>query len=177
MSWDARWKVLADAITDLRRIGESIPPNIIRDLRSAKTMMEIIKADRPRPEHISRLEECLGSVESYILSAAESRLGSSYVNASLRKLYEVEKTHVHAEIETQTGFHPGLPREKKWLRIQASDEIPIETIRNIADEIGLESRIQEDGYVLIFGEEKKVKAFIKKMTEISRAVRRSSPTA
>ncbi|MBS7654372.1 DUF2096 family protein [Candidatus Bathyarchaeota archaeon] len=175
MSWDTRWRALADAITDLRRSGESIPPSIIRDLRSAKTMMEIIKADRSRPEHISRLEECLGSVESYVLSTAESRLGSSYVNALIRKLHEVERIRVQAEMETQAGFHPGLPREMKWVRIQASDEIPVETIRNIAEKIGLKSMIQEDRYVLIFGEKEKIKAFIKRMAEISRAIRGSSP--
>jgi hypothetical protein len=164
---------LADAITDLRRSGEIVPSNIIEDLRSAKTMMEIIKVNRPRSEHVSRLEECLSNVESYVLSAAEIRLGASYVNALLRKLYEAERTRAQAEAETQASFHPGLPKEKKWIRVQSSDEIPVETIKNIADEIGLESRVQEDRYVLIFGEEEKVKAFIKKMTEISRAIRRS----
>lgn len=177
MSWDARWRVLADAITDLRRSGKSIPPNIIRDLRSAKTMMEIIKADRFRQEHISRLEEYLGSVESYVLSTAESRLGSGYVNALLRKLCEAERIRVQAEMETHAGFHPGLPKEKRWVRIQASDEVPVETIRNVADETGLEFKIQEDKYVLIFGEEEKIKLFIKRMAEISRTIRRSNPAA
>jgi hypothetical protein len=172
MSWEARWKVLADAITDLRRSGESVPPNVIRDLRSAKTMMEIIKVDRARSEHVSRLEECLSNVESYVLSAAEIRLGASYVDALLRKLYEAEKIRAQAEAETQAGFHPGIPKEKKWMRIQSSDEIPVEMIRKIADEIGLESKVQEERYVLIFGEEEKIKAFIKRMAEISRAVRK-----
>ena len=163
MSWNIRWRVLADAVTDLRKSGEKIPANIVRDLRSAKTLIAIIETDKQRPEYISRLEECLSNVEAYVLPAFERKFGRERVESLLRGLSEIERRCVEAELETQARFHPGFPREKKWIRIQASDEIPLKVIKEIADKIGLEIKVQEDGYVLVCGKEEKVKTFIKRM--------------
>ena len=46
MDWEARWEKLANVITDLRRKGEVVPFHVINDLRSAKTILEILKIDR-----------------------------------------------------------------------------------------------------------------------------------
>lgn len=163
MSWDARWKVLADAVTDLYKSGENVPAIIIRDLRSAKTLIAIIKVDEQRLQYISRLEECLGNVEAYVLSVYGRKFGKERVESLLRDLYEIERRCIEYESEAQTRFHPGFPREKNWIRIQVSDEVPLEVIRGIADEIDLEIDVQENGRVLVYGKEEKVKAFIKKI--------------
>ena len=55
----------------------------------------------------------------------------------------------------------GLPRGKHWIRIQASDEIPMETVSRLADEDDLSSEIQ-NGYLLVHGEKEKIKAFVKR---------------
>ncbi|MEM2643284.1 MAG: DUF2096 family protein [Candidatus Bathyarchaeia archaeon] len=161
MGWEARWRILANVITELRRSGESIPYNVINDLRLAKTMIEIVRADMLRPENISRLEEYLSNVESYVLSAAKVRFGDKYVEDVLRRLCELEASGM--EPEFQVRFHPGLPRGERWVRVQLSDETPLDLIRRVAEEFGLKCRVEEDGYALVYGDEEAVRGFIKRM--------------
>ena len=54
MSYEENWKVLADLLTELRKKGEKIPTHIMNDLRSAKTMIQILKAD---PTHMKYIYE------------------------------------------------------------------------------------------------------------------------
>lgn len=170
MDWEKRWKILADVITDLRGSGEDVPPNITSDLRSAKTMIEIIKADRSRPENISRLEEYLSSVEAYVLSAAKDKFGEKYVNDVLRRICEVEVEEAYQE--SQMRFRPGLPKEEKWIRVQITDEAPLEVIRSIADECSLKCRVEEDGYVLVYGGDEEIKCFVRRMAGVIRESKR-----
>ncbi|MBS7625072.1 MAG: DUF2096 family protein [Candidatus Bathyarchaeia archaeon] len=163
MSWERRWRVLSDVITDLFRAGEMIPPNIINDLRSAKVILEILKIDRERPENVSRIEECLSNVEAYVLSAAEKRFGEKYVEGVLRQLCMPGAEEV--EGGERVGFRPGLPREERWVRVKITDETPLEIIRGLADESGLKIRVECDGYVLVYGGEKELKDFIRRMAE------------
>lgn len=168
MSWEARWKILADVITDLLGHGKYIPPNVINDLRSAKVMLEVVKADRSRSENIARLEEYLSDVESYVLSAARDAFGENYVNNVLSRLCVLEAEEL--EVEASVRFQPGLPRGKKWVRIQVTDEIPLDFIKRVADGLGLNVRV-DDGYALIFGGDKDIKDFIKKVSEKMRESR------
>lgn len=169
MGWERRWRILADVITDLRRSGGDVPLSVINDLRSAKTMIEIVKADRSRPENISRLEEYLSNVEAYVLSAAKERFGENYVNDVLRRICEVE--FEETAVEPQVRFRPGLPREERWIRVQVADDVPLEVIREIAGECGLKCRVEEDGYVLVYGGDEGVKSFVKRMAEVVRETR------
>ena len=166
MDWERRWRILADVITDLRRSGWDVPPSVINDLRSAKTMIEIVKADRSRSENISRLEEYLSSVEAYVLSAAKERFGEKYVNEILRRICEVE--FEEAVVEPQVRFRPGLPREERWIRVQVTDDVPLEVIKKIVGECGLKCRVEEDGYVLVYGGDEGIKSFVRKMAEVFR---------
>lgn len=172
MDWEARWRILANVITELRRSGESIPYNVINDLRLAKTMIEIVGADMLRPENISRLEEYLSNVESYALSAAKVRFGDKYVEDVLRRLCELKASSI--EPEFQVRFHPELPKGKRWIRVQLSDETPLDLIRRVAEEFGLKCRVEEDGYALVYGGEEAVRGFIKRMASEIRERKRGS---
>lgn len=163
MSWEARWKILSDVIADLCRRGERIPQNIINDLRSAKVMLEVVKADRVRSENVARLEGYLSNVESYALSVAKNVFGEDYVNEILRKICELEIEGFMPEEPIR--FRPGLPREEKWVRIRLMERTPLELIREIAGELNLKLRIEENGHVLVYGAEENVKAFIKRVSE------------
>jgi hypothetical protein len=43
MSYEEKWKVLADLLAELQEKGETIPADVINDLRSAKTMIQVLK--------------------------------------------------------------------------------------------------------------------------------------
>ncbi|MEM2342010.1 MAG: DUF2096 family protein [Candidatus Bathyarchaeia archaeon] len=172
MNWEARWRILSDVITDLRGGGEIVPPKIINDLRSAKVMLEIIKVNSSHPENISRLEECLSNVETYVLSVAKSKFGEEYVNNILRRLCELEVER--AEFEIQVRFHPNLPRGEKWVRIQPTGAVTFKDIEESAKRFGLKFRVERDGYVLVYGEDEKLKSFVKRLAEIFRGLKRGN---
>jgi len=171
MGYEEVWKVLADLLTELRSKDEAIPPEIMEDLRSAKTMMQILKAGPTRTENLSRIEMYLENVESYLVFLAQDKLGPEYVEQWMQKLAKARRG-VSEEIRVPPRFVPGLPRDKHWVRIQVSEDTPREDIERLAEERGLSYRMQENGYLLVYGDKEGIKSFVKKMAEKFRGARK-----
>jgi len=165
MSYDERWKVLADLFTELRKKGEKIPTDVMNDLRSAKTMIQILKADSTHIENIPRVETYLGNVESYLIFAAQENFGSEFVERWMRKLEEARRAvKVQGKAEAPR-FVPGLPKGKHWVRVQISEDTSREDIQRIANENKLSCKMQKNGYMLVYGNSESIKTFVKKMAE------------
>jgi hypothetical protein len=160
MGYSAAWKVLEQMITDFRKRGLTVPVDIISDLRSAKTLINVLKADPSRIETSEKIEIYLRIVESYLVSEGQKTFGADYVDEWLKHLNEESKRVF--ETEEKTRFIPGLPREQKWIRIKPLHELPIEKIKELADELSLSCDIQNDGCLLVYGEDERVKGFVKK---------------
>jgi hypothetical protein len=67
--------------------------------------------------------------------------------------------------EEETRFIPGLPREQKWIRVKPSSELPMEKLKSLAEESNLSCELQSDGCLLVYGEDKRLKEFVKKMAK------------
>jgi len=165
MGYEEVWKVLADLITDLRKRGEKIPANVMNDLRSAKTMIQILKADPTHIENLPRIETYLGDVESYLIFLAQNKFGSDYVEQWMEKL-ERARREIHEEGKVASRFVPGLPRGERWVRIQISQDAPQKDIETLAEENNLSYKTQEDGYMLVYGDVERIKAFVAQMKKI-----------
>ncbi|MCW4020485.1 MAG: DUF2096 family protein [Candidatus Bathyarchaeota archaeon] len=163
---------MADLLAELRRTGETVPAKVMRDIRAAKTMIEILKVNQSRSENLLRIEEYLNNVESYLVPAAKSRFGTEYVEEWMNKIVEAQKSVQAWEPKPPKRFPVGIPRDKRWVRIEPSEEIPIEKIKHLSKELGLKNKTQEDGYVLVYGEEDKVKEFVKKTAKIFHKTRK-----
>jgi len=171
MGYEAVWKALADLITELRKKDETIPADIMNDLRSAKTMIQVLKADPTHIENIPRIEAYLESVEFYAVFAAQEKFGVDYVEQWTRKLDEARRA-VGEEKETAPKFVPGLPRGKRWIRVQVSEQTPREEIEPLAKENKLSCKMQKNGYILVYGSNENIKGFVKKIAEKLRASRK-----
>lgn len=171
MGYEEVWKVLADLVTELRRRDEAIPPEIMEDLRSAKTMIQILKADPARTETLTRIETYLEKVESRLFHIAQEKIGPEHAEQWMQKLAKARRK-IHEEVTLPPRFVPGLPRDKHWVRIHVSEDTPREDIEKLAEERGLSYRMQENGYLLVYGDEKGIKSFIKKMAEKFRGARK-----
>jgi hypothetical protein len=161
------WKTLDSLIAEFRKRGKPAPPNIIEDLRSAKTMMQVLKADPKHAENIPTIEMYLGNVESYLIFEAHQKFGAQFAEDWMQKLRDARKSS-DAEgepLESSSKFVPGVPRDQKWLRVQVSDEMPENEIKKLAAECGLSTRMQPDGYVLVLGDDSSIKLFIQKTSE------------
>ncbi|KPV64295.1 MAG: hypothetical protein AOA66_0255 [Candidatus Bathyarchaeota archaeon BA2] len=173
MSYNERWKVLADLLTELRKRGEKIPPDVMNDLRSAKTMIEILKADPTHIENIPKLEAYMGNVESYLIFAAQKKFGLEFVEQWMKKLEEARRAvKVEGKAEAPPRFVPGLPKGKRWVRVQISEDTSQEDIERIARENKLLCKMQKNGYMLVYGSSESIKTFVKKMAEKFRGARK-----
>jgi len=169
MGYGEIWETLDELIIEFRKRGETIPPNVMEDLRAAKTMIQVLKADPTRTENIPSIEMYLGNVESYLIFNAHQKFGAEFEERWMEKLREARKTIRIGEEEKAwepaSKFVPGLPRNQKWLRVQVSNETPENKIKKLAAEFGLSTRTQTDGYMLIYGDDEKLKLFVQKIGE------------
>jgi hypothetical protein len=65
--------------------------------------------------------------------------------------------------EGEKRFIPGLPREQKWICVKPSPELPMEKLKALAEQSNLSHSVQEDGFLLVYGEDQCLKDFVKKM--------------
>jgi len=160
MGYLAIWKVLEEMITDFRKKGITVPSNVIDDLKYARTLINVLKADPSRLEITQKIEKCLNNVESYLISEGQ-QFGDKYVEEWVKKLEEASRRI--DENEYVSRFVPGLPREQRWVRVKPSGEMPLDALKSLAKELNLSHEMQSDGYLLVYGEEEQVKEFVKKM--------------
>jgi len=170
MGREEAWMVLADLLRELRERGETISSDIMNNLRSAKTMIQILKADPTHIENIQRIETYLENVEFQLVSAAQERFGTEYVERWMKKLEQARR--VTEEKETAPRFVLGVPRGKHWLRVHVSEETPQRDTERLAEENGLTCKMQEDGYVLVYGKNENIKSFLRKLAEKFRSARK-----
>jgi len=170
MSYEEKWKVLADLLAELQERGEKIPADVINDLRSAKTMIQVLKADPTHIENISRIDTYLRNVESYAIFTTE-KWGTEIVEEWLKKLEEPKRMKNKQKKEAASRFVPGVPRDKNWVRIQISEDIPREDIKKLVEENGLSYKMQKNGYMLVYGNGENIKSLVKKLAEQFRGTR------
>ncbi|MDH7564604.1 MAG: DUF2096 family protein [Candidatus Bathyarchaeota archaeon] len=161
MEYLAVWKILDQAIADFRKKGTAIPEKVMNDLKSARTLMNILKADPCREETAIKIEIYLANVESFLVSEGQKRFGSDYADSLLKRVNDAsKKPHID---EKEKRFIPGLPRGHNWVRIMPTAELTAERIKTAADYMQLSCKTQEDGHLLVYGKNELVKEFVKKM--------------
>jgi hypothetical protein len=170
VSYEEKWKVLADLLIELQERGEKIPADVMNDLRSAKTMIQVLRADPTHIESLSRIDTYMRCVESYSIFTAE-KYGTELVEEWLKKLKETKEVR-GKEKKIASRFISGVPRDKNWVRIEISKDTPPEEIKKLADESDVSYRMQENGYIFVYGNEEDIKSFMKKMTERFRGTKK-----
>lgn len=166
-NYEAVWRVLADLVTEFRKMGETVPSHVVNDLRSAKTTMQILKVDEDNPDHLLRIEEFLANVESYVICWAQKRFEARTFDGWMDRL-ESARREVHKIMQPRSNFVPGTPRDKHWIRVKASNDVPLKRIKSVAQEVGLEHKIHKSEYLIVYGEKGKIRSFIKRMAELHR---------
>jgi len=158
MGYLAVWKVQEKMIAELRKAGVAIPDGIMSDLRTARSLISIPQTDQP-----SVIEVYLTNVESFIITQSEKHLGAKLANEWLNKLGHTGKTA--DKPEDITRFIPGIPRGKKWMRIKPTEELPAEALKYMVNGLELSYRVQHDGYLLVYGENKPLKNLVRLMAQ------------
>jgi hypothetical protein len=164
MDYSAAWKVLEEIVVDFRKKGTVIPAKIMSDLKSAKTLINVLEADSSYADTSQKIEEYLLSVESYLISEGERMFGTEYIQERLKRLDDASRT-VLKEKERRTKFVTGVPREHEWVRVKPSSELPIEKLKALAKVSKLSCDIQSNGRLVVHGRAEYVREFIEKMAK------------
>jgi hypothetical protein len=160
MGYLAVWKVLEEMVTDFKKKGITVPAEIIGDLKTAKTIIKILKADPSRGENLQKIEEYLGNVESYLVSEGQRRFGQAYVDEWLGRTDQAGQKMVDEEEEEPKSILR-MPRGQKWIRLTPSKELPLAKLKTLANESNLSYNVQTDGCLLVFGPDTFLKDFVK----------------
>jgi hypothetical protein len=166
MGYNEVWKVLDELIAEFRKRSKATPSEVMEDLRAAKTLIQILKADQKRTENVPSIEAYLGNVESHLMFEAQKEFGQVFTEEWMKKIQKAREAKAENEKPSSSSkFVAGLPRGQKWVRVQVTKDTPEKEIRQLAEETGLSSRSQDDGFMLVYGEGEKLKLFLKKSSE------------
>jgi len=148
---------------ELKKKGVAIPSNIIDELRSAKLMIKISESAGGKGDTARKADEYLGNVESYLVNEAQTIFGSEMVEVWLRRLEnpagQANETRVR-----ENKFITNVPRDQKWVRVEPISNLPSEKIQQIAKETNLSINFQKDGRLVVYGQPKDIKEFLKEIT-------------
>jgi hypothetical protein len=158
----ATWKLLEDMLIELKKKGGSIPSDIMEDLRAAKSMINL-SCMQGGGDAIQKTEEYTATVEAYLVNEAQKIFGSETADQWLKRL-EDANAEVSDEIKTENNFVTGVPRDQKWVRVEPIEKLPTERILQLAKERKLQIKSQNDGRLLVYGQNEDIKMFLKKMT-------------
>ena len=162
MNYEYIWPVLEALMVDLRQKGMIIPQDIADDLKSARTLLTIYKAQPATANVESELALYLEKIEPILLSLAESEIGEEYADVWQKKIGDA-RTQTGEKSALTSRFIPGIPKGEHWLRIKTSDMISDGEINILLGKLNLTSKPQNDGYLLIYGNQENVITFIKEV--------------
>ena len=162
LSYEDKWKTLADLLMEIQKMGEKIPSSVMNDLRSAKTIIQVLKRDPTHMESLTRAEVYLKNVEAYAVSVAEKK-GPEMVQDWLTRINQPESAECKKSKEVAGS--PRVSKDKKWIRIKQTEELTLEKVLKPAENFGVSVKIEENGDVLVFGDEKDLKSFVKNIAK------------
>ena len=162
LSYEDKWRTLADLLMQIQKMGEKIPPTVMNDLRSAKTIIQVLKQDSTHAESLARAEVYLKNVEAFAVSVAEKK-GPELVQDWLTRINQPETSE--CEKSKQPSASLRVSRDKKWLRIKQTDELTLEKVQKFSETVGVSIEVEENGDFLVQGNEDDVKSFVKTLAK------------
>ena len=158
------WKVFEEMIIDLRGKGILIPSETMTELQSAKTLIHVLEADTSQADITQEIDKCLFNMESYIMSKGQMVFGPEYVEKWFARLDQAKEVPKETKKEPKSlpNVPRALPRGAKWIRINPST-LPIDESKKFADELHLSYIVQDEGFLLVQGEDAQLRELIRKM--------------
>lgn len=168
MGYLAVWKVLEEIIVEFRKKGITIPQNIMNDLKSAKVLISLLKVNKSDGETAAKIDRYIENVEAYLITAAQKTFSPEHLDNWLKRLEKATfETGDTCEINESDTFISGVPRDQKWIRIKPLDTVPLEKMKQLAAELNLSCRAQDDERLLVYGKTEHIQEFIKKITALT----------
>jgi hypothetical protein len=165
MNYEYVWKVLEQLLLDLRRQGVTVPGELVDDLKSAQTYINIAKTDPTALEIVTEIELYLEKVESNLIYLAETDISPAYATESLKRISDARMQGLRQPVPPKSQYVAGVPREDHWVRLRTTDLISDEELTPLLNQFPVTVKPQDNGYLLIHGTQADVKAFLKAVTQ------------
>ena len=158
------WRVLDELVNVIKGRSRNVPKDVISELRSVKALINMFILDKTKLETLTKIEAHLGNIEQTLLYIAESDVDRDLADTYLKKILEARGKET-IEQKTPSRFIPAIPRDQHWIRVRIDEDINKSEVETLADELELSLKEQDEEYVIIYGDEKKIKNLIQKMAE------------
>ena len=158
-------KTLDELMLELIKNGMAIPSHVADDLKSGRSLTSIEQRQDCDVGIANKINTILERVEMNLLSLAESGVGAEYADEWQKRIagaYCVEP--VKAPPASKMVF--GVPKGKHWVRVQKTELEAVKELDALIGEYTLTALMQEDGYMLVYGEKEDVCAFLKAIRQI-----------
>lgn len=165
MNYEHVWNVLENLILELRNKGVTIPQELVNDLKSAQTFIKIYRTEPTALEIATEIAMYLDKLESNLVYLAESDVGEKYAKECMDRIFKARMKGLREKTIVKSRFVSGVPKGDHWIRIESSDLINREELNTLIEKFNLSSQLQENGFLLVHGNEKNVKALIKEISE------------
>ncbi len=168
MGYSETWKILEEIIIAFRKQGSPVPESVMNDLKSAKTLIQLLETGEDRGEFGPKIEQYLSSVEANLVTEAQEIFPSEEIDGWLRRLegsscdvcYQVKQVR-----QKEERFVSGVPRDQKWIRVNPIVSLPREKIEELALNSGLSVKAEKDGHLVVCGSDESIRDFVGKMTK------------
>ncbi|MCL1966014.1 MAG: DUF2096 family protein [Candidatus Bathyarchaeota archaeon] len=158
------WKTLEDLLIELRKKDVQIPANILEDLRTARSLIELSYSNGASEETVTKTEVYLTNVEAYLVDQAQRVFEPATVTAWFKRLQEGNMQVVKEEtILPKSRFVSDVPCDRQWIRIETDSKLSEECVLKLATEWHLTVNKQDDGRLIVHGQLDDVKAFVKQI--------------
>ncbi|MDR0460221.1 MAG: DUF2096 family protein [Nitrososphaerota archaeon] len=163
----AVWRTLEDLLIALRKKGIQISPEILKDLRAARSMIDLICSENFNEQTVIKAETYTATVEAYLISNAQKVFESTEVDEWLRRLKDASLQQISTKENPANvvadRFVLGVSRDKKWVRIKTDNIISEEYVLKLAEKWHLTVNKQTDERLMVYGQLNDVKAFVKQI--------------
>lgn len=168
MSHEAKSRILEEIVIELRKKSLEIPANILSDLKSARTLMNIRGVDsKGIGETEPQIDQYLATVEAYLITEAEKKFAPEKVEKWITTLdlASCESCVTIVKKKEEIRMIPGIPRDKKWIRVEPIEGWPMEKLEQMVTKAKLNSRRDDDGHLIVFGSDEAIKGFVKRISK------------
>ena len=147
----------------MRSKGKEMRPEVVEDLKSAKTLMTIQRVD-PSSPITGDVEDYLGSVEAALWTCAENAFEKEYSDYWLQRIQEAKAKGIQETVRTRVGLVTGIPKDKQWIRVRVTELIDMAELKSMTSSLGLSFREEANDTAIVFGQPESVKAFLRVLT-------------
>jgi len=161
------WMVLVELLTDLRKKGIEIDPEIPENIRMAKTTINFYKvnpADPERMKELKRINDFMNGAQEMLIDLAEVE-GEDYKAQWIKKLTQASRGEKIYDLpEKKSTFVVGAPPGFTMVRITFKKPIPEERVQEIAEYHNVIIEFQTDTLLVIYGDKQNIQDSLKEMS-------------